>query len=78
MGSTHQTIYMPHVARFVTPVPPLAAQDAIVEYLRGELARMHSLIAKVKKQVELLREYRQALITAVVTGQLQLDKESSP
>jgi hypothetical protein len=39
---------------------------------------MHSLIAKVKKQVELLREYRQALITAVVTGQLQLDKESSP
>ena len=35
MGSTHQTIYMPDVGRFVTPVPPFTEQDAIAAHVRS-------------------------------------------
>ena len=37
MGSTHQTIYMPDVGRFTTPVPPLDEQDRIVALIRQEV-----------------------------------------
>src|SRR6202011_4510067 len=33
MGSTHQTIYMPDIRSFRTPLPPLDEQDEIVERL---------------------------------------------
>jgi type I restriction enzyme, S subunit len=72
MGSTHQTIYMPDVARFVTPVPPLDEQDAIVEHIRETLRKVDSAAGALTAQIDALREYRQALITAAVTGQLDL------
>jgi type I restriction enzyme M protein len=70
MGSTHQTIYMPDVARFVTPVPPLAEQDAIVEEVSRRLSSFEALAAAVTAQIDRLGEYRQALITAAITGRL--------
>jgi type I restriction enzyme S subunit len=75
MGSTHQTIYMPDVARFVTPVPPIPEQDAIVEEIARRLSSLDTMAAAVKAQIVKLREYRQALITAAVTGQLKITAE---
>jgi type I restriction enzyme S subunit len=46
MGSTHQTIYMPDVSRFTTPIPPLHEQDQIVTQIRRETARIDALVAK--------------------------------
>jgi restriction endonuclease S subunit len=34
MGSTHQTIYMPDVGEFSTPIPPVRKQDQIVTFIR--------------------------------------------
>ncbi|MEO8603509.1 MAG: restriction endonuclease subunit S [bacterium] len=67
MGSTHQTIYMPDVARFVCPVPPLSEQDQIVTFCRRETARIDALVAKKERLIELLQEKRTALITHAVT-----------
>jgi type I restriction enzyme S subunit len=72
MGSTHQTIYMPDVARFVTPVPPLDEQDAIVTEVVRRLASIDALAAAITSEIQKLREYRRALITAAVTGQLDV------
>ena len=36
MGSTHQTIYMPDVGCFSTPVPPVPEQEKIVVFIRKE------------------------------------------
>jgi type I restriction enzyme S subunit len=75
MGSTHQTIYMPDVGQFVTPVPPLAEQDRIVAYVRDEGRKIDTLMAKVGEAIERIREYRSALISAAVTGKIDVREE---
>jgi type I restriction enzyme S subunit len=67
MGSTHQTIYMPDVGTFSTPVPPIREQDGIVAFIRKETARIDGLVAKKERLIELLQEKRAALITRAVT-----------
>lgn len=75
MGSTHQTIYMPDVGRFSTPVPPLYEQDQIVEFVRRETARTDALILKVREAIDRLRELRTAVISAAVTGKIDVRDE---
>ncbi len=75
MGSTHQTIYMPDVGQFVTPVPPVAEQDAIVACVRREAGRIDALVAKIREAIARLREYRTALISAAVTGKIDVRAE---
>ena len=72
MGSTHQTIYMHDVASFSTPVPPITEQDLIVSFVRRETAKIDALIAKSDDAIELLHEYRTALISAAVTGKIDV------
>ena len=48
--------------------PPLSEQSAIVEYLDKKCATIDKQIAKVEKQIELLYEYKQSVITECVTG----------
>jgi type I restriction enzyme S subunit len=57
-------------------VPPLPEQAAIAEFLDRETAKLDALVAKVKAAVERLQEYRTALITAAVTGKIDVRKES--
>ena len=54
------------------PVPPLSEQAAIVEVLEDLTAKTDELTAKAVRAVELLRERRQALISAAVTGQIDV------
>ncbi len=50
------------------PVPPLTEQTVIVDYLSRKCALIDRQIAKVEKQIELLNEYKQSVITECVTG----------
>lgn len=75
MGSTHQTIYMPDVGRMVCPVPPIDEQREIVTHIRRANARVDRLVAKTQALIDRLREYRAALITAAVTGQIDVRGE---
>lgn len=52
--------------------PPLDEQHWIVEHVQKELQRLDALSQRVQAMIEKLREYRQALITAAVTGQLDV------
>jgi type I restriction enzyme S subunit len=71
-GSTLKTIGMPDVRKLVTPVPPLSEQTAIAAYLDAETSKLDALVAKVEEAVERLQEYRSALITAAVTGKIDV------
>lgn len=73
MGSTHKTIYMPDIRSFRTPVPPLDEQDRIIKALDASIGTYRQVHGKVAASVEKLREYRAALITAAVTGQIDVD-----
>lgn len=54
------------------PVPPLYEQLAIIEMLDTQNARLDSLADKTERSIALLKERRSALITAAVTGQIDL------
>lgn len=53
-------------------LPPIAEQQQIAEYLDKKTAEIDSTINKFKVQIDKLKEYRQALITEVVTGKIDV------
>jgi type I restriction enzyme S subunit len=52
------------------PAPPLNEQRRFVEILDEQAARIDTLITETERFIELARERRAALITAVATGQI--------
>ena len=73
MGSTHQTIYMPDIRSFRTPLPPLEEQDQITARLSSTIQVFRRSAMALTKSIDRLKEYRAALITAAVTGQIDVD-----
>ncbi len=72
MGSTHKTIYVPDLQMLRIPLPPLEEQRIIVQRIREQNALNDKLADSVKRQLQLLTERRQALVTAAVTGQIDV------
>ncbi|MGH7558900.1 MAG: restriction endonuclease subunit S [Gemmatimonadota bacterium] len=72
MGATLRTIGMPHVKELATPIPPVSEQEQIVAVIRTETAKIDALIVKVRKAIDLLKEFRTALISAAVTGKIDV------
>lgn len=58
-------------------VPPVEEQEAIAKHLDAVVGRIDEIVRQTATSVEKLREYRQALITAAVTGKLDLSKEAA-
>ena len=56
----------------VVLVPPKDEQTAIVAHLDEATARIDAAIARTRRQIELVQEYRTRLITDVVTGKLDV------
>lgn len=54
------------------PWPPTGEQAEIVERLDSQAAVVRSTCQRLTSQIDLLREHRQALITAAVTGELEV------
>jgi len=57
------------------PVPPLDEQRRIAAYLDEQTSKIDTLIAETERFIELARERRSALITAAVTGQIDVRAE---
>jgi type I restriction enzyme S subunit len=67
-----QNLDLGHYLTHQLPVPPLEDQRAIARLLMRELERVRSLQSRMEQQIALLQEHRQALITAAVTGELEV------
>ncbi len=70
--STVPQINNKHIYPASFPHPPLPEQAAIAAYLDMETAKLDALVGKVEEAVERLLEYRAALITAAVTGKIDV------
>ena len=71
-GSTKGAITCSQLANTDIPLPPLPEQTAIAAYLDRESAMIDCMIEKVETAIEKLTEYRTALITAAVTGKIDV------
>ena len=56
----------------IAPFPPVEEQTLIVDYLDKETTKIDTLIFESEKAIKLLNERRSALISAVVTGQIDV------
>ena len=71
-GSTKGALTCEDLKRFKVVLPPLLEQTVLVEYMRAETQTLNSAISRLKREVELLREYRTRLVADVVTGKLDV------
>lgn len=67
-----QNIGQDTVRRVPIPLPDREQQDAFVARCDRERAQIGMVVGVIQRQVSLLQERRQALVTAAVTGQLDI------
>ena len=77
-GSTRGKLNQSAMRSIPLPHPPLHEQRAIASYLDRETARIDALIKKNDELIALLREKRTALISAAVTGKIEVDLTPAP
>jgi type I restriction enzyme S subunit len=57
------------------PIPPLNEQKRIIELIESEQKRIDTIIFKTEQEIELMKEYKTALISEVVTGKVDVRDE---
>ena len=72
VGVSYPAVNASDIADIRIALPPPSEQLAIAGYLHRETARIDALIAKVRESITTLREYRTALISAAVTGKIDV------
>jgi len=60
------------VKKQVAPLPPLEEQTQIISYVSQQTGQIDAQILREKKSIDLLRDYRAALISEVVTGKIDV------
>lgn len=76
-GSSREGLNYQQVGNLTVPIPSLAIQLAIEEFLTKETKRIDELSAKIRTSIDTLREYRTALISAAVTGKIDVQSYSA-
>lgn len=71
-ASTLGIINQERTKQFPCPTPPLQEQREIAEYCRGKITEAADTERKIDAAIERLEEYRSALITNAVTGQIKV------
>ncbi|MGF7212396.1 type I restriction enzyme S subunit [Skermanella aerolata] len=69
------------VRNFATAFPPLAEQSTITAFLDQETSKLDALVTEAQRAIDLLKERRSALISAAVTGKIdvrQFVKQAQP
>lgn len=72
VGSTMDNLNAGIVSALRIPLPPIGEQLRIVAHLDEQTSKIDALITVTGRFIELARERRSALITAAVTGQIDV------
>ena len=70
--SAQPGIYLGALSNFSAPCPPLNDQMKIVKQIETETQKIEETLSKIEKEIELMNEYRTALISEVVTGKIKV------
>lgn len=71
-GGLRQSMSYNDISNIYIPVPPLSEQRAIVSYITERTAKIDKMVENVNKEIEGIKEYKQRLISDVVTGQIKV------
>jgi len=71
-GSCQPNFGPTHLNRLVVPIPPINEQNKIIEFLDMKTHSIDQSIQYEVERIDLLKEYRQSLISEVVTGKIDV------
>ena len=71
-GGNQEALNCDLVSRLRLPIPPLVEQIEMLRHVDSTLSKSAESIKKVKRETDLVREYRTRLIADVVTGKLDV------
>lgn len=75
LGATIKGINIRDLKRVLLPVPPKDEQEEIAAFLDAGTRRLDGLVRKIRGAINCLKEYRTALISAAVTGKIDVREE---
>ncbi|RJQ23177.1 MAG: restriction endonuclease subunit S [Nitrospiraceae bacterium] len=70
--STIPQINNKHIEPLAIPFLDICEQKEVVAFIENETQRIDATISKIDKEIELMQEYRTALISEVVTGKIKV------
>ena len=76
-GSTFKELSREDLESFPLPEPPVREQQAIADFHCRETAKIDALLARIPEAIDHLNELRTALISAAVTGKIDV-QEAGP
>ena len=71
-GSTYDAVTVDEVSNVTCVVPSLSEQAQISDFLDRKTEQIDELISAEQRKIELLKEYRQSLISEAVTGKIDV------
>ena len=74
-STTIEVIYTETLSNVKIPIPTVKEQLAILEFLNVKIPIIDTTISNELKKIELLKEYRQSLISEAVTGKIDVRNE---
>ncbi|EPF0826918.1 restriction endonuclease subunit S [Campylobacter upsaliensis] len=74
-GSNYPAITSNDFADLKIPLPPLQEQKQIANFLDEKCEKINSAIEKTKRQIELIKKYKNTLINEAVCGRINLQKK---
>jgi type I restriction enzyme S subunit len=72
MGATAPHVNISTIRNYYLALPPKREQEAVVERIGAETHPIEVAIDRLKREIELLREYRTRLVADVATGKLDV------
>lgn len=75
IGDGFNRLYTADLFAMYAIFPPIEEQNAIVEYIESKTNKIDTMIEALKDEIDRLTEYKQRLISDVVTGQIDVRGE---
>lgn len=76
--STVINLHLDKIQNFWFSIPPVEEQSQIIYYLDKKIAELNKLIGKAESAIQLMQERRTALISAAVTGKIDVRNWKNP
>jgi type I restriction enzyme S subunit len=71
-GITRYGLGKSSIENLLLPIPPDSEQQQIAAFLSNKTQQIDELITAEQRKIELLKEYRQSLISEAVTGKVDV------
>lgn len=71
-GGNREGLTIEGIRNFIITIPSINEQNKIVEHLNFKTKEIDDMVQLEQKKIDLLKEYRQSLISEVVTGKIKV------